>query len=237
MQNLLNALYYNWHQLLQSFEVERTATQETFDALVKAYSSSDRHYHTLRHIWQVLDAVQQLQEEATSLTTVQLAGWMHDVVYNPCASDNEEQSAIWAATLLRSLHLPAESVAQVVRLILLTKDHTTSTQDRDGQVLLDADLSILAADAVDYRQYADAIRCEYAWVSDTDYIAGRKRVLQEFLNRDRIYHTPRMAAIAEQPARQNLITELKRLPHHPAASPFLPSALCPLPSTLGNFQQ
>jgi predicted metal-dependent HD superfamily phosphohydrolase len=210
MQQLLNALYDNWQQLLQSFDVEPTAIQATFAVLVNAYSSGDRHYHTLTHIWQVLDTIQQLQDKGMNLTTVQLAGWLHDVVYNPRASNNEAQSAVWAETLLRS-HLPAEPIAEVVRLILLTKDHKTAVQDRDGQVLLDADLSILAADPVDYRQYADAIRQEYAWVSDADYRVGRKRVLQGLLERDRIYCTAYMVAFAEQPARHNLVAELRLL--------------------------
>ncbi len=65
--------------------------------------------------------------------------------------------------------------------------------DYDSQVLLDADLAILATNQVLYGEYAHAIRQEYSWMAEADYITGRQQVLERFLQRSRIYFTPLMS--------------------------------------------
>src|SRR5262249_59053313 len=81
-------------------------------------------------------------------------------------------------------------VDEVARLVLLTKTHDCAEGDSAGEVLLDADLAILGAEEAEYDRYARAIRAEYAWVSEGDYRAGRRRVLEGFLARPRLYRTP-----------------------------------------------
>jgi predicted metal-dependent HD superfamily phosphohydrolase len=99
----------------------------------------------------------------------------------------------------------------VAALILATKTHDAGA-DADARVLLDADLAILGADETAYRSYADQIRQEYAWVPEADYRAGRRRVLEGFLNRPRIFH---FLDHLEATARRNIAAEVDRL-----AGPF-----------------
>jgi predicted metal-dependent HD superfamily phosphohydrolase len=139
-----------------------------------------------------------------------LAVWFHDAVYDPRAADNEEQSAAVAQRLLAPWVAPPV-LAETARLILLTKRHETTPEDGPGHILLDADLAILGAGPAEYDCYAEAIRREYAWVPEADYRAGRKRVLERFLLRPRLYYTDRMRARAEAPARENLHGEVGRL--------------------------
>jgi predicted metal-dependent HD superfamily phosphohydrolase len=109
------------------------------------------------------------------------------------------------------LHVPAATVAAVAQLIVQTKTHHVSSKDRDGCVLLDADLAILGAPAADYRAYARAIRQEYAWVPDEHYRTGRQEVLRSFLQRERIYKTEQLHQESEAQARRNLEEEIRRL--------------------------
>jgi predicted metal-dependent HD superfamily phosphohydrolase len=181
---------------------------EAFDSLVRAYSEPSRHYHTLAHIADVLETIDRLHP-APPLALV-LAAWFHDVVYDSRAGDNEERSAERARQVLADLAVSAEVRDETARLILLTKSHTADSDDRSGQVLLDADLAILGATAALYDQYAAAIRREYAWVSEPDYRAGRRAVLEKFLARPQLYFTPPMAQ-AEKQARANLAREIQLL--------------------------
>jgi len=118
---------------------------EVFTDLTRRYGEPTRHYHTLAHIESVLRAVDWLTRELTwNLSGVlYLAAWLHDVIYDPRASDNEERSAEYARWVIKQMGLSREIREETARLILLTKAHETSADDRDGQILLDADLAIL----------------------------------------------------------------------------------------------
>ncbi|MHC5828185.1 MAG: hypothetical protein ACYT04_72910, partial [Nostoc sp.] len=56
-----------------------------------------------------------------------------------------------------------------------------------------------------------AIRQEYDWVAEADYIIGRRQVLEEFLQRSHIYFTPLMSEFAEPSARGNIQAEIQSL--------------------------
>src|SRR5262249_44897436 len=149
------------------------------------YGEPGRHYHTLEHVGAVLDTLDSLGESTPALL---LAAWYHDAVYDSRAADNEERSADLARATLAALGAPADGAAETARLSLLTKPHRTAEDDVAGQRLLDADLAVLGAEPATYDRYAAAIRREYAWVPEADYRAGRRRVLEGFLARPRIYH-------------------------------------------------
>jgi predicted metal-dependent HD superfamily phosphohydrolase len=205
-----------WRRLFGAGTAE--VAGEVFADLVRRYGEPARHYHTLDHITAVLDTIAQIEAATTpeadapgSPIALLLAGWLHDVVYDSRASDNEERSAEYARALPAALNVPAEVRKETARLILLTKSHTTAPGDRAGEMLLDADLAVLGAEPCLYADYAAAIRREYAWVSESDYRAGRRRVLERFLSRPRVYFTAWMAARAEARARDNLAREIARL--------------------------
>ncbi|YAF95091.1 MAG: hypothetical protein AB3A66_21305 [Nodularia sp. CChRGM 3473] len=204
-------LFCQWQHTLQGFGVDQVAAEQVFTRLIEAYSTSDRYYHTLKHIDHVLSIINTLQAYAQDLTAVQLAAWFHDVVYDTQAQDNEERSADYACELLISLGIPTNTLATVSSLILHTKNHQAATDDYDSYILLDADLAILAAHPDQYREYANAIRQEYAWVPELDYIKGRRQVLERFWQRQRIYFTPLMFEVAEQIAKSNLQAEIQIL--------------------------
>ena len=205
-------LFAQWCNLLLLLGIESVKIAEkTFTQLVVAYSHPSRHHHTLEHIFHVLEKIQTLQGLSNQMTSVKLAAWFHDIVYDSKAEDNEEKSAIYAADLIKSLEIDSRLVSNVTRLILSTKFHQADTNDIDGQILLDADLAILGSPTQKYLTYAENIRQEYAWISDRDYRMGRRRVLEKFLQRKRIYYTHMMFEELEDSARRNLATEIQSL--------------------------
>ncbi|MEH2022409.1 HD domain-containing protein [Nostoc sp.] len=210
-ENLTHILFSNWQHTLQPFGVDHVAAEKAFDTLVAAYSTPGRYYHTLKHIDHILSTIQILQGYTNNLAAVQLAAWFHDVVYDTQAQDNEKRSADYAVELLSNLGIPESTITTVTRLILNTKDHQAAVDDYDSQVLLDADLAILATNSVDYKEYAHTIHQEYGRVAEADYITGRQQVLERFLQRSRIYFTPLMSEFAEPSARGNIQREIQSL--------------------------
>jgi predicted metal-dependent HD superfamily phosphohydrolase len=198
-------------EAIRLFRHSTTNGDRILATLWERYSEPGRHYHNLTHIDETLEIVECLANCVSDLTAVRLAVWFHDAVYDTRAKDNEERSADLATKQLSELEFSTEVIARVARLILLTKTHQAEPSDRDGQVLLDADLAILGAEGPRYDEYAAAIRREYAWVADEDYRIGRGAVLETFLNRPRIYFTDTLFGLREAHARKNIEKEIERL--------------------------
>ncbi|MBM7076670.1 HD domain-containing protein [Micromonospora humida] len=180
--------------------------------LLTRWREPHRRYHTAHHLRAVLDVVDRHADLADRPERVALAAWTHDAVYDPRAADaNERASAELAGTLLTGLGVPAATVAEVRRLVLLTAGHRTAPGDRDGALLCDADLAVLATPPEVYDGYAAAIRAEYAHVPEADFRTGRARVLDGLLALPALFRLPPLAARWEEPARANLRRELSGL--------------------------
>jgi predicted metal-dependent HD superfamily phosphohydrolase len=202
---MTETLSRKWHDLLGAWAVDSIVADQAFDNVCEHYSRLGRFYHTLTHIECVLETVETLGSFAPHQNAVKLAAWLHDVIYNSRASDNEERSAAYAEQMCKSLSISDSQ--RVAVLILKTKTHDARS-DADAQVLIDADLAILGADDLSYRNYAKQIRQEYDWVSEPEFRAGRKQVLERFVSRPRIFH---FLTDLEMPARRNIAAEIARL--------------------------
>ena len=169
------------------------------------YAEPHRRYHTVEHLDEVLAAVHELADLADDPHAVVMAALFHDAVYDPRAAPGENERA--SAELARSMYGDEE----VVRLVLLTAEHSAAPDDRNGAVLVDADLWILGAPPERYERYARDVRAEYAHVDDDAWRAGRSAVLRRFLDRPRLFATDRFSARFDAAARRNLAGELTAL--------------------------
>src|SRR6266540_3391696 len=140
-----------------------------------------------------------------------LAAWFHDAVYDPRRDDNEEASARLAEAALNALELPADVIAEVARLVRLTATHDPEPGDRNGALLTDADLAILAAEPAAYDRYAAAVRREYSHVPDREFREGRAAVLRRLNDAPALYRIVPEKAEWEARARANLTRELAAL--------------------------
>src|SRR5215218_3733851 len=178
--------------------------------LLSRYAEQHRRYHTGQHLARVLRAVDELADDQ-DLFLVRLAAWFHDAVYAIPAGQlpNEEASARLALRDLSRAGLEQEDLTQVVRLVRLTASHTPGSRDPEGELLCDADLSILAASPAEYVAYAAAIRKEYAAIPEEVFLAGRLQVLTS-LSEGEIFRTIKGRALTEA-ARTNLTAECAAL--------------------------
>jgi predicted metal-dependent HD superfamily phosphohydrolase len=179
------------------------------DMIVRAYSEPHRAYHNLNHI---ADCLAQLAPvpDAGDRNAVELALWLHDVVYVPGASDNEGRSAAWAVDLCRSAALPPEFGRRVSDLILATR-HDVPATTPDAQLMVDVDLSILGREPAVFDGYEAAIRLEYRRVPQIVYRLGRGKILRGFLARPAIFTTAWFHSRYESAARHNIERSLARL--------------------------
>ncbi|MFF4118431.1 HD domain-containing protein [Streptomyces sp. NPDC001714] len=181
------------------------------DELLRRWQEPQRRYHTVAHLTAVLDRIDVLEEYADDPDLVRLAAWFHDAVYLPDRSENEERSARLAERALPEAGLPARQTAEVARLVRLTVTHDPAPGDRNGEVLCDADLAILAAPPSGYAAYTAEVREEYHFVPSDAFRAGRSAILRQLLDLPHLFRTPYGRTEWEPTARYNLAAELEML--------------------------
>jgi predicted metal-dependent HD superfamily phosphohydrolase len=179
--------------------------------LLERWSEPHRRYHTGAHLFAVLTALQGLTDDREVPRAVELAAWFHDAVHAGTAGRDEEDSALLAETRLRDAGLAPGEVSEVARLVRLTADHQPEADDDGGQLLSDADLSVLGREPAGYRRYTQQVRAEYAHVPEELFRAGRAAVLDQLLGLDPLFYTLRGRELWLAHARSNLRDELARL--------------------------
>jgi len=178
--------------------------------LVARYSEPHRGYHTLAHILDCLREFQTVRQHASEPDAIELALWFHDAVYNPRASDNEEQSARLAEKVLGEAKVAGDFIHRVRDLILATR-HQAAPESTDAKLLVDVDLAVLGQSAGRFDEYEAGVLKEYRWVPRAIFASKRAAILKSFLDRPAIYTTPWFQQKYEQSARANLERSVRQL--------------------------
>ncbi len=179
-------------------------------ALVQRYSEPHRAYHTLQHLDACFASFAAVRDATTHPQEVELALWFHDAVYEIGRPDNEQHSADWARSALLAGGGSGDAALRVHALVMVTC-HNVLPQTPDQQVLLDIDLAILGAAPPLFEAYERQIRVEHASVPEHDFRSRRRRLLQQFVARERIYHTQHFRNRCETQARANLRRSIDQL--------------------------
>jgi predicted metal-dependent HD superfamily phosphohydrolase len=208
-----------WNSLMQELGVEMgydalclapTKGETLFLELCRKYSEKGRFYHTPRHVLECLKEFEEVKNHTKLPLEVSLALWFHDVIYNPKAKDNEEQSQQYAKRVVTSLKLNSQFAENLGNLILATK-HITKPLTIDEALMMDIDLSILGKPRGIFDEYEKNIRKEYSFVNEIEFRNGRKRILEGFLARGEIYYSDYFRKKYEEMARENLEYSIKKL--------------------------
>ena len=186
------------------------ADERLYRELVARYEEPHRKYHTLHHLDECFAKLDEIRALAQFPAEIELALWFHDAIYDVSRKDNEQKSAEWAheSTLAAGLSV---AVAERVHALILITRHNAQPGNRDGQILVDVDLSILGASAGRFDEYENQIRAEFAWVPAILFRRKRREILREFLARPVIFNTAAFRESYEQQARDNLQRSLGNL--------------------------
>lgn len=184
--------------------------RRVFRSVVKKYSESHRAYHDLRHLSYCFEQFDRVSRKMQCPLVVEGALWFHDIEYDPHREDNEARSAVILRRLLSSSGVTLAFIGMMMRMIVKTR-HTGMTLDPDTRLLLDIDLSILAAGEKLFSAYDAGIRIEYHFVPDVMYREGRMSVLRGLLDRSQIFQSAVLKKIFEKTARENLRVSIAKL--------------------------
>ena len=187
-------------------------------SLLERWMEPSRRYHNARHLVDLLQRVDELQQETQHPHAIRLAAWYHGAIFDaeaPAAyarrgGEDEVASAEYAREHLAALGVPDATIDEVSEMVAALARHSADGKKADCGVLCDADLAILAVDPQRYRAYADEIRAEYGHIPVRDYLESRRAILGRLAARDRLYVSP-LAAPWESRARQNIAWESQKI--------------------------
>lgn len=208
--NELAALQQQLITVLEKIEIPEKECQFVVNEVFKYYNEPHRTYHNLSHLQSLFKVSALTNQSLKNPTVFQLAIIFHDIIYEIGKKDNEVKSAALAVELLDG-HLSKEDSVLLTEIIESTAKHEPQVDHPDLLLFLDCDLSVLAAPNAVYKDYAKAIRQEYIKYPTILYRPGRRKVLQHFLKKERIYFTDFFFENYESQARANLSSELQSL--------------------------
>lgn len=207
-------LWQRWNELWEAIGgVQNTTTRNrTYARLRGFYCEPHRAYHTMAHIESCLGLLDRSElAHRENRLALEWAIWLHDVVYDPHRTDNEDLSAEQSSVFLGSAGVGRVFERSTSRLILATKfGHEPKTADE--KILLDIDHSILGESPDVFDGYDRAIRQEFSFVPWYAYVAGRRKVLERFRDRQPFFHTDAFrSSDHEKRIQPNLTRALERL--------------------------
>lgn len=188
----------------------RSPGDDVHHRLVGAWSEKQRHYHTLQHLRECLEQLEAARADARRPAEIAIALWFHDAVYAPEREDNEARSAEWMRASATEAGVEAAAIERLHAMVMATVDHMPQDEP-DAQLLVDIDLSIFGAHDTRFDESNHQVRREYGHVPEPDWRVGRRRVLQGFLDRPRLFGTARFHEMFETRARANISRELDSL--------------------------
>ena len=186
-----------------------------------AYNNSERKYHNLTHINNMLKWLGESGSKFKHNTELILAILFHDFIYDPLGKKNEIKSVEKMYHFVNKLKLNFKEnvLLKAEKLILSTISHSINYNDdlckeKDflemNKLFLDLDLLVLGQGRFAADRFEDQIRSEYRMHSDEIYNSGRKAVLLKFVNREKIYLSDNFKSY-EMSAKESLNYLIKKL--------------------------
>lgn len=199
-----------FYKVFYNVVIREKYINELYEDVIKRYSSSNRHYHNINHIYSMTEWLKVFMARIENPNLVFIAIVYHDIIYKTTRSDNEEQSAQYFKKIaLKKLDLKAPEIGYIMDLIRYTKHNFESPENlpNDAKYLLDFDLAVLSSSEEEYRAYCDNIRREFKIYPNFLYKKGRLDFLQNFLNKPKIYLTGEFL-FSEKKVRENMENEI-----------------------------
>uniref|UniRef100_A0A7E4V536 Serine/threonine protein kinase n=1 Tax=Panagrellus redivivus TaxID=6233 RepID=A0A7E4V536_PANRE len=198
---------------LTSF-VSEAPKEKWWKLIVDAHSS--RPFYNLEHISDMFEHYDQYKDQLKDRYATAFAVFFKHIDYDVKASDSSEKSAQQLRDFAQETTLDQENY--IADLIVQSGSNCTEahlTKDETGNddlhFLIDFDSAYLGASPAKYKEYTEAIRKEYAHLSDAEYAEQRLKLLQLFLMIPNIYATKEMRQCFEQQARDNINKEIGSL--------------------------
>lgn len=161
---------------------KRLADLQFNPEIISRYNESHRFYHTLEHIEDIL---KKLKEKGLDKhDELFLAAVFHDIVYNPKANTNEEDSADLFISESKNSSLNQEQKEHIKQLILDTKKHNPTVKYSEDFIAID--LSVFNGSLGALINYEKKIFKEFQFADYKSYKEKRIQVLNHFNTNGRL---------------------------------------------------
>lgn len=190
-----------------------------FEAIMNAYGKPHRHHHTVLHLMEMHEIIEDRGIVFDDPDAVKMAILLHDIAHDVrrhkpdyTGESNETISANYAIELLKTAGLPEDFYNRVAELILYTETHNCSGSDRDGCLFLDVDMAVIGLEQERYNEYAIGVAKEALVVFTPDqYQTDRQIFLGSLQQRNRLFHTGLFEEMYGSQSRENIVWERKEL--------------------------
>ena len=199
-----------WGRMVEKFDLEHGSCMVEWGELTRRYCEDSRHYHTLDHISECFETLDNMGELDDRTYVFWMSLFYHDAVYDPMRLDNEAHSA--ALAIQSSLNIltdtskivfHSEIARDLIYNIMMTKTHNAIPCE-EAAILVDVDLAILGACPERFQQYEDQIRAEYSFVPEEIYKVKRAEIMKGFANRYLLFSRQSFRDKFGEQAKQNL---------------------------------
>ncbi len=220
-----------WNRFAHTCRFSYEEASHVFSLLDTLYGEPHRKYHNWTHIHSLLTVFETWKAHVDDPLAFEAAIWFHDALYTPGRTDNEENSAYLAESLL-SRSLMEDSCISTASAIIRSTDymgtsasmvgtrdsagHTQAGTGKDHDIFHDLDFAIFASPVTLFFAYDSAILAEYTSLGAPHPEKNRlrrKQFLQNLLNRTTLFLYPPIHTIWEVPARENIKILLKERYH------------------------
>lgn len=137
-------------------------------------------YHNFLHVKDIINAIQRLTKGENILPyetyLLETAAYLHDIIYEPGAKDNEEKSALVGRGILLALDYNPQEIQTVEQLILATK-MPTNPKNKLEEIICDADVDNLGRE--DFFEKCNALREENKISDKLLWYAGTLKFLEK----------------------------------------------------------
>ena len=189
-----------WQRCLVESAVDNSAV--IHQQLIASYTEPQRFYHTLTHIENCLELIDQISSELQCPEALELAIWYHDVVYQPGARDNEQLSADQFVATTAGIF--DETLQQTVyQHIMATVHDGSETTHADTKYMLDIDLSGFGRPWEEFIQDSVNIRLEMEEIPDEVFYQKQAGFLDKLFSQAQLFKSDYFFDNYETQARQN----------------------------------
>jgi predicted metal-dependent HD superfamily phosphohydrolase len=146
----------------------------TIEDIIKCWSESHRHFHTTKHLYDLIDKINQ-RKNSISVNDYEkliIVALFHDIVYDPKSPTNEEDSA---RVFINSLTKEDAGTKEIYQAILDTKTHEANTFI--SKIFCSLDMSVIEGNFNDLLEWEKGIWGEYQIFGKEAYKMGRLKFL------------------------------------------------------------
>lgn len=150
------------------------------NTLLSMWNESHRHYHTLNHLNDLIDQINESKSKYSQKEYEKLliAALFHDCIYDPMKQDNEEKSAQFFMECCQDKNNP--DLLDINKMILDTKTHQATTKLSESFNYYD--MNIVERDFVQLLEWENGIHEEYKAYGEL-YKEGRLKFLESLLDK------------------------------------------------------